>query len=156
MSTVEKLQVLLDQDLTQLRELKALLEDEKTALGNADVRGIEPLTEKKNALLSAIRDRARQKVHLLVEMGFRPDQGHPSRFIRSAGLTGLYESWESAQAALADCHALNQQNSKLVSHLQSRLARLTDIFRGSSGQQKLYGSTGQQTTVGQRNILASA
>lgn len=156
MSTADKLQGLLDQDLEQLRQLMMLLEEEKTLLANADVRAIEPLTEQKNTLLTGIRERARQKVHLLVEMGFRPEQGHPSRFIRSAGLTDLYQSWEKAQAALADCHTLNQQNSKVVSHLQTRLARLTDIFRGSSGQQKLYGASGQQTSVGQRNILASA
>lgn len=156
MSTVDKLQALLDQDLDQLLQLRTLLEEEKNLLANADVRGIEPLTERKNTLLAAIRDRARQKVHLLVEMGYRPDHGHPSRFIRSAGLTELYQRWESAQTALADCHSLNQQNSKVVSHLQARLAKLTDIFRGSSGQQKLYGATGQQTSVGQRNILASA
>ena len=156
MSTVDKLQALLEQDLDQLRQLRNVLEEEKAVLGNADVRGIEPLTEKKNTLLASIRERARQKVHLLVDMGFRPDQGHPSRFIRSAGLTDLYQCWESAQGMLAECHALNQQNSKVVSHLQARLAKLTDIFRGSSGQQKLYGATGQQTSVGQRNILASA
>lgn len=156
MATVDKLQALLDQDLEQLHQLKTLLEEEKTLLADADVRAIQPLTERKNTLLSAIRDRARQKVHLLVEMGFRPDHGHPSRFIRSAGMTELYERWESAQAALADCHALNQQNSKVVSHLQARLAKLTDIFRGSSSQQKLYGASGQQTSVGHRNILASA
>ncbi|MFC4258953.1 flagella synthesis protein FlgN [Marinobacter lacisalsi] len=156
MSAVDKLQGLLDQDLDQLQQLRTLLGEEKTLLANADVRSIEPLTETKNTLLSAVRDRARQKVHLLVEMGFRPDQGHPSRFIRSAGLTELYQRWESAQATLAECHALNQQNSKVVSHLQARLAKLTDIFRGSSGQQKLYGASGQQTSVGQRNILASA
>lgn len=156
MSTVDKLQALLDQDLDQLLQLRTLLEEEKGLLAEADVRSIEPLTEKKNALLTTIRERARQKVHLLVEMGFRPDQGHPSRFIRSAGLTDLHKSWESAQAALAECHTLNQQNSKVVSHLQARLAKLTDIFRGSSGQQKLYGASGQQTSVGQRNILASA
>lgn len=156
MSTVDKLQALLDQDLDQLRQLATLLEEEKTLLANADVRAIEPLTERKNTLLTGIRERARQKVHVLVEMGFRPDQGHPSRFLRSAGLSETYQSWEQAQAALADCHTLNQQNSKVVSHLQARLAKLTDIFRGSSGQQKLYGATGQQTSVSQRNILASA
>ncbi|SES65787.1 flagella synthesis protein FlgN [Marinobacter segnicrescens] len=156
MSTTDKLQALLNQDLEQLRQLETLLEEEQALLGDADVRAIEPVTSRKNALLGDIRERARQKVHLLVEMGFRPDQGHPSRFIRSAGLTELYQSWEAAQSVLARCHSLNQQNSKVVAHLQSRLSRLTDIFRGSSGQQKLYGATGQQTSVGQRNILASA
>lgn len=156
MSTADKLQKLLEKDLDQLQQLLMLLEEEKALLSQADVRSIEPLTERKNTLLTEIRERARQKVHLLVEMGFRPDKGHPSRFIRGAGLTDLYQLWENAQATLAECHTLNQQNSKVVSHLQGRLAKLTDIFRGSSGQQKLYGATGQQTSVGHRNILASA
>ncbi|MFW5825597.1 MAG: flagella synthesis protein FlgN [Marinobacter sp.] len=156
MSTIDNLQALLNADLEQLRQLRALLEKENTLLAKADVRAIEPLTGEKDVLLGEIRERARRKVHLLVEMGFRPDQGHPSRFIRAAGLTELYQSWESAQAALAECHTLNQKNSRIVSHLQTRLSRLTDIFRGSSGQQKLYGASGQQTSVGQRNILASA
>ncbi|SFR43475.1 flagella synthesis protein FlgN [Marinobacter daqiaonensis] len=156
MSTVEKLQQLLATDLDQLTQLNRLLEEESALLRESDVRAIEPLTQRKNALLDEIRQRARQKVHLLVEMGYRPDQGHPSRFIRSAGLTGLHAAWQQAQTALENCQKLNQQNSKIVSHLQTRLARLTDIFRGSSGQQKLYGASGQQTSVGQRNMLASA
>lgn len=156
MSAIDQLQALLNHDLEQLRQLKSLLEEERSLLSESDVRAIEPLTGRKNGLLGEIRERARQKVHLLVEMGYRPDQGQPSRFIRSAGLTELYQTWEAAQSVLAECHSLNQQNSKVVSHLQNRLSRLTDIFRGSSQQQKLYGATGQQTSVGQRNILASA
>jgi flagella synthesis protein FlgN len=40
--------------------------------------------------------------------------------------------------------------------LQKRLARLTDIFRGGAGQQKLYGAKGEQTSMTSRSILASA
>ncbi len=156
MSAIEQIQQLLESDIRQLQQLKALLEEERELLRGADVLAIDPLTGRKNALLDDIRTRARQKVHQLVEMGYRPDQGHPSRFIRSAGLTILAESWQEAQAALEECHTLNQQNSKVVSHLQTRLARLTDIFRGSSSQQKLYGAAGQQTSVSHRNMLASA
>lgn len=156
MSATQELQRLLESDIHQLNALRVLLEEEAALLRNPDVRGLEPLTQRKNEILDQIRARAREKVHLLVRIGYRPELGDPSRFIRSAGLTGLADTWSQANSALADCKTLNQQNSRIVGHLQTRLSRLTDIFRGSSGQQKLYGATGQQTNVGQRNILASA
>lgn len=156
MSATQELQHLLESDIQQLNTLRALLEEEAALLRTPDVRGLEPLTRRKNDILDQIRGRAREKVHALVRAGYRPELGDPSRFIRSAGLTELADTWNLATAALADCKALNQQNSRIVGHLQTRLARLTDIFRGSSGQQKLYGASGQQTNVGQRNILASA
>lgn len=156
MSATDKLQQLLAMDIQQLSQLNSLLEEEKALLGTSDVRAIEPVTTRKNALLDEIRERARQKVHLLVEIGYRPEQGHPSRFLRSAGLKELHQCWQEAQSALSICQTLNQQNSKVVSHLQTRLTRLTDIFRGTSNQQKLYGASGQQTSVGNRNVLASA
>lgn len=89
-------------------------------------------------------------------MGFRPDSGEPSRFIRSAGLNDLHTLWQQAETKLRECQALNENNGRIINHLQKRLARLTDIFRGASGQQKLYGAKGQQTTVSNRTVLASA
>lgn len=89
-------------------------------------------------------------------MGFRPESGDPSRFIRSAGLNDLYALWQEADTKLRECHMLNENNGRIINHLQKRLTRLTDIFRGASGQQKLYGAKGQHTTVSNRTVLASA
>lgn len=156
MSAIAELKQLLENDIHQLRQLIALMNEESRVLRNRDVKALEPLAARKGKLLDDVRTRAREKVHLLVKIGYRPDQGEPSRFIRSAGLTELTSLWSEAQKLLTQCQGINSQNSRTVSHLQKRLARLTDIFRGSSNQQKLYGASGEQTSVGQRNILASA
>lgn len=156
MAAIDELKQLLTQDLDTLGHLGDLLAQEKTALTASDVSVIEPLTQQKNALLDQVRDRAKSKIRALVAMGYRPETGDPSRFIRSSGLTELTELWSAAEQALKRCQQQNQTNSRIVGHLQQRLARLTDIFRGSAGQSKLYGATGQQTSLGQRNILASA
>ena len=156
MSAVQELKQLLENDIHQLRQLMELMEEESRVLRSRDVKALEPLASRKGKLLDDVRNRAREKVHLLVKIGYRPDQGEPSRFIRSAGLADLASLWGDAQQLLDQCQNINRRNSRTVSHLQKRLARLTDIFRGSSSQQKLYGASGQQTSVGQRNILASA
>lgn len=156
MAAIDDLKNLLSLDIRQLETLADTLHKEKSCLSGSDTKSLDTLTQEKNTVLGEIRERAKQKVHLLVAMGFRPDSGEPSRFIRSAGLNDLYTLWQEADAKLRECHILNENNGRILNHLQKRLTRLTDIFRGASGQQKLYGAKGQQTTVSSRTVLASA
>lgn len=156
MAAIDDLKTLLAQDISQLDELAAVLGREKSLLGNSDLRQLEALTQEKNRLLGAIRERAKQKIRTLVQMGYRPENGEPSRFIRSAGLIDVTELWQQADSKLKTCQALNQTNGRVISHLQKRLSRLTDIFRGATGQQKLYGARGEQTSVSSSTVLASA
>ncbi|WP_372963907.1 flagella synthesis protein FlgN [Marinobacter sp.] len=156
MAAIDELKTLLCEDLRQLDILADLLIREKQVLSSPDINPLQEITEQKSRLLGDIRERARQKIHLLVSLGYRPDSGEPSRFIRAGGMDELYQLWKSADQKLRECQAINHNNGRVVGHLQKRLARVTDIFRGASAQQKLYGSQGQQTSVSSRTILASA
>lgn len=156
MAAINELKQLLGDDLKSLHELLQVLIAEKEALKASDVKAIDPFTQQKNELLDQIRSRAKQKIHALVGMGYRPETGNPSQFIRSAGLPELTALWSAAETELKACQELNSVNNRIVGHLQQRLSRLTDIFRGSASQAKLYGASGQQTSLGHRNILASA
>ena len=156
MAAIDELKTLLNEDLRQLASLAELLSTEKDVLASAQVADLQQLTEQKNQILEGIRERARQKIHLLVAMGFRPGSGEPSVFIRAGGFEDLFQLWKQADAQLRQCQSLNQQNGRVVGHLQKRLSRLTDIFRGASSQPKLYGAKGEQTSVSSRNVLASA
>lgn len=156
MAASNELKDLLSQDVQQLGLLKELLQNEKACLSASDVRALQDLTSEKNRVLEQVRARAKQKIHHLVAMGYKPEHGAPSRFIQSAGLTELFDLWQQADAQMRECQALNQHNGRVMGHLQKRLSRLTDIFRGATGQQKLYGQQGQQTSVSSRTMLASA
>ncbi len=156
MSNIDELKSLLEQDIDQLTTLSDLLEQEKSLLGGTDVKSLASVTQEKNQYLDQIRERAKVKIRLLVAVGFRPDQGEPSRFLRSAGMNELVSLWQQASDQLTHCQALNQANSRVISHLQKRLARLTEIFRGATGQDKLYGAKGQEEAVSHSNVLASA
>lgn len=156
MAAIDELKELLAGDIRQLDILADILNQEKTCLSNSDVRKLGSLTSEKNTLLEQIRESAKRKIRLLVAMGFRPDSGEPSRFIRSAGLPDLLALWEEADRRLKNCQEVNQINGRVISHMQKRLSRLTDIFRGVSGHQKLYGAQGEQKAVSHSTILASA
>jgi flagella synthesis protein FlgN len=156
MSHLDELNDLLNKDNLQLKALEAVLEKEKSLLSGSDVKSLASVTREKNHHLDQVRDRAKTKIRLLVAMGFRPDQGQPSRFLRSAGLVDAVAAWEEASRRLTHCQTLNQANGRVIAHLQKRLSRLTEIFRGATGQDKLYGAKGQEEAVSHRNVLASA
>lgn len=156
MAAIDELKTLLSTDIRQLETLADVLSQEKDVLSSSDIRPLQDITTEKNTILAEVRERAKQKIRLLVSMGYRPDAGEPSRFIRASGEEDLYQLWKAADQKLRACHDLNQNNGRVVGHLQKRLNRLTDIFRGASSQQKLYGAKGEQTNVSNSTILASA
>lgn len=156
MSNIDDLKELLSEDVRQLETLRDILEQEKALLSSSDVKSLASVTKEKDHHLNQIRERAKVKIRLLVAMGFRPDRGEPSRFLRSAGLDEATELWNEASSRLRECQALNQTNGRIISHLQKRLAKLTEIFRGATGQEKLYGAKGQEEAVSHSSILASA
>lgn len=156
MSNINELKDLLSQDIQQLAALGDLLVQEQTLLSGTDVRSLASVTQEKNQHLNQIRERAKVKIRLLVAMGFRPDKGDPSRFLRSAGLDDAVQLWEEASARLEQCQTINRANGRVISHLQKRLSKLTEIFRGATGQDKLYGAKGQEEAVSHSNVLASA
>jgi len=156
MAAINELRTLLDEDIRQLETLADLLSREAELLSSRDIKPLQALTEQKNTLLAGIRERAKSKIRLLVAMGYRPGSGEPSQFIRAGGMEDLFLLWKDANTKLESCQALNQNNGRVIGNLQKRLSRLTDIFRGASCQQKLYGANGGHTNVSSRTILASA
>ncbi len=156
MSSIIDLKELLSRDVQQLQELTDILRKERSCLSSSDLSELQGLTTQKNQILDQIRDRARQKIRVLVALGYQPDKASPSRFIQSTGQTELFELWKQADRQMQECKTLNQNNGRVISHLQKRLSRLASIFRGATGQQKLYGAKGECTTVSGTNILASA
>lgn len=156
MAAIDDLKVLLQKDIQQLRHLTGLLDKEKQSLKSSDMPALQALTQEKNQILNDVRERAKRKIHLLVDMGYNPKMGEPSRFIRSAGLTELNDFWVSAATQLKACQEQNAVNGRIVGNLQLRLGKLTEIFRGCADQAKLYGASGQSTAMSHKTVLASA
>ena len=158
MTTVNfaELKSLLDQDISALESLNELLHQERRALGANDMVTVESLTGRKNELLDSLRDRARQKVRHLVAIGFKPASGVPSAFLKKIGNEEIEALWHAAHQAMTDCQAANSVNGQVINHLQKRANRLSEIIRGVSPSQKLYGAGGREEAVSHKSVLANA
>lgn len=153
---LEQLDTLLRSDLQSLQELNRVLAREHQALEKNSAESLNELSETKNQLLEALRQRARQKVRLLVEMGFRPDQGASSEFLSGKDVDPAIQNlWQKAQTGLEICQRQNAVNGRIISHMQRRLSRMADILRGNDRSQRLYGSAGETHNLNHNSVLAS-
>lgn len=142
-TTFDTLDQLLKKDETNLARLAEVLEQEHAALADNDMEALEQATSEKDELLGELRERARKKIHLLAQLGYRPDSGKAaSEFLmEQAGADStLMERWQSAQQQLSECQHRNAVNGRILGHLQRRLSRISDIIRGADPNQSLYGS----------------
>ncbi|XOZ34307.1 flagella synthesis protein FlgN [Halomonadaceae bacterium KBTZ08] len=158
-TTFDTLDQLLRKDEANLNRLAEVLEQEHQALAGNEMAQLEQATREKNELLDALRDRAKQKIRVLAQLGYRPDSGQAiSDFLRNqAGAQStLMKRWEEAQQQLGECQHRNEVNGRILGHLQRRLSRISDIIRGADQQQSLYGSTGEARSLTHSHVFASA
>lgn len=155
--TIDGLKSLLRKDEANLEQLLKVLETEHQALAENDMETLEQATAEKDAILKAIRERAKRKIHLLAELGYRPhSEQAPSEFLQNlSGDEVLIERWHNAQQQLARCQHKNAVNGRILGHLQRRVTRISDIIRGADRNQTLYGSAGQTQSLNHSNVLVS-
>lgn len=151
-----ELKTLLNQDLSLLTDLTALLEQEQGALGENDMATLEALVSTKHGILDRIRDNAKEKIRHLVTAGFKPTSGVPSTFLQGLGDEDLSTLWQDVHQAMAQCQGANSINGQIITHLQKRTGRLSEIIRGVNPNQKLYGAGGREEAVSHKSVLASA
>lgn len=155
--TVDGLKSLLRKDEANLEQLLAILETEHRALASNDMTTLENATNEKDELLKAIRERAKRKIRLLTQLGYRPDSVEsPSLFLeRISGDASLMERWRRAQKQLEHCQHRNAVNGRILGHLQRRITRISDIIRGADRNQSLYGSAGETQSLNHSQVLTS-
>lgn len=155
--TIDGLKSLLRKDEANLEQLLTVLESEHQALAINDMTALENATSEKDALLKAIRERAKRKIRLLVDLGYRPDSGQaPSEFLREiSNDQELLARWEQAQTQLDQCQRKNAVNGRILGHLQRRVTRISDIIRGADRNQSLYSSGGETRSLNHSHVLAS-
>lgn len=158
-ATFETLDQLLKQDETSLAQLADILDQEHAALANNDMEALEKASSEKDELLGALRERAREKIHALAQLGYRPDSGKAaSEFLMEqvGAASPLVERWQSAREKLSECQHRNAVNGRILSHLQRRLGRISSIIRGADQKQSLYGSAGESHSLTNSQVFASA
>lgn len=151
-----ELKALLEQDLSSLEALSGLLQEEQKALGANEMMTLAAVVSAKNSILDGLRARAREKVRHLVAAGFKPNNGAPSEFLERLGDDDLTGLWHKVHKAMSRCQAANVTNGQVITHLQKRTARLSEIIRGVNPSHKLYGAGGREESVSHKSVLANA
>ena len=65
----------------------------------------------------------KQKIRILVQLGYRPESGEPSRFIRRAGFSELFQLWQDGKIAplISETYPLDKAH-EAIAKLESRSA----------------------------------
>ncbi|MCC5859925.1 MAG: flagellar protein FlgN [Ectothiorhodospiraceae bacterium] len=139
----------------RLMELRDLLREEQTCIGQRDVEALQPLLERKNHLLQDVETLDARRRTTLREAGHED-----SRQGMKACLTGfpdterLNAAWTGILSLLRECQALNESNGSIIHQSMALNERLLNALRGGSADEAAaYGPEGTRAGPrGSRNL----
>lgn len=111
-------------DLNALRQLRPLLQEQRTLLCQHGGEGLTPLNERHAALVESMQQRAQARCRLLAQLGCDPDE---------RGMTALLERlppelatrarplWQQLHQQLQDCKTQNDINGRILAGQQETL-----------------------------------
>ncbi|MGY3039549.1 flagella synthesis protein FlgN [Rhodanobacter sp. TND4EL1] len=119
-----------------------VLEDERAALGSASTEALDQIGAQKQGLLQQLEQLDAERLILCRE--------HPSREV------ALASEWSRVAQALRQCHALNQRNGAMVNQRLNQVRQALAILTGHSGENELYGRSGELHGSLRSQVLAAA
>ena len=152
----QALEHLLSQELATLAALKAILDEESTALLADNSESLEQITERKNTAIAAHATQQTQRIQWMAGTGIPSDVGLTDA-VAAAGSTPQLESLRTELTSLAeDCAALNRHNGGLIRRLQERTQGALNILRGNESQGDVYSLSGAKAPQGGSRTLGKA
>lgn len=155
-TTVRNLVECLQKDEKELKHLETALRKEREALQNRDLKLLEDVIKVKTSLLTSLEQRAKQKMQILIALGYTPNRMTIDEFLIDLKNQPLIRIWEYIRKKLRDCQSSNAVNGKVVSHSQMRVNKMMQIVRGQNSQASLYTASGKERSTPGTYRIASA
>jgi flagella synthesis protein FlgN len=150
------LQNLIAEEVAQLRNFLALLEQEQQSLVSGDVERLLPLAEDKNRLFGRLAQLGDARGKALAALGFAADrQGVDGWLARQPDQAGVRRAWQELLALAARASALNQTNGKLIAERLAHNQQALSTLMAAANQAALYGPDGQARPLGSGRSLGS-
>jgi flagellar biosynthesis/type III secretory pathway chaperone len=140
MDVAGELKNFLNQHLSQLAELKALLEREQSQLKLAKPIELDDITIEKNALLQQIESRATELHSILQPTGAQTIQAWIEKNNPDKSLVDLHQQWQQLMRDIKDMNDVNGTVIRL-SLMQNR--RLHQLIAGKPDETITYNADGQ-------------
>lgn len=152
----KQLSSLLQEDLTNISQLEAILQQEREAITRRDTKNINRITQQKKELIQQLDGRAKSKATLLAKSGLGIRPGHVEESLRKLGDAELMTLWQESRSALENCKEKNMTNGLLISRSLQRTNKLMTIIRGQAKAPSLYGQRGKETSYSGSQHLGKA
>jgi len=139
----------------RLGELRDLLREEQSIIGQRDMEALQPLLERKTQLLHQVEKLDEQRRKALREAGFEDgSQDMENCLAIQPDPEPLTAAWAAALSLLRECQALNESNGSVIHQSMALNERLLNALRGGSADESAaYGPEGTRTaTHGVRNL----
>jgi flagellar biosynthesis protein FlgN len=154
------LQQLLESDCTQLDELSALLQSEKTLLEERALDKLNDLLQTKQLILATLENNDHIRRRLLQGAGVPAAQSSLPQLraivARSGTDSPLYQLLDSIESRLRQCRELSESNSIIVHRSRINAQRALSILRGPATIAGLYTSHGGTLGGNEPRDLGSA
>ncbi|MEM1404356.1 MAG: flagellar protein FlgN [Pseudomonadota bacterium] len=152
----QALEHLLTQELATLAVLKAILDEESSALLADNAESLEQITERKNNAIAAHAAQQTQRVQWMASAGI-PSNAGLTDAVAIAGSTPRLESLRADLTSLAEeCAGLNRHNGGLIRRLQERTQGALNILRGNENHGDVYSLSGAKAPQGGSRTLGKA
>jgi len=159
MATPTALSSSMAQAIELLESLTTLLMAERSALKDRETLNIQSLLAQKTELLKQLEQNASSRTQLLVDSGVEGNDKGMMSYLDSLPInaaTTLRHQWQTLKDSLHNCQSANQVNGTILHRSKTQVETLLNIFRGQSGNQKLYTGAGKSTAIGGGHSLAKA
>lgn len=155
----QQLLQVMEQDLMLAKQLKALLQEEKSGLEQRQYPAYQQVIKDKTQVLMELDQADSGRKQLMQAMGLSPDQKGFAEFLAHVPASWK-EKFIKVRDALSEtmnsCARLNKVNGKILAHSQTTMERLMQAIRGTHNQPGIYQSNGRRTVGISNRVLATA
>lgn len=141
---------LLDKSITEMGELKKLLNKEQAALENIDIEAINECSSDKAENLEILEKIYTEAISIVRDLGYEPDAEGLKKCLSQ--LSDQDKRFEGFQQELMhtgiQCQELNRKNGQVLDAYARQTSEIISIISNSSNKtQLLYDSKGNPTAV---------
>lgn len=130
---------LIDNDVCNTAELKAILEQEKQALEKRDSDALQQILGRKQQVLGLLEQNNEARIKVLQAVGLSQNTQGWQQLIAHCKLE---EPWRTLEENLKRCQELNAVNELVVIRSKQSVGHVLNILRGTLGQPNLYNESG--------------
>jgi len=148
---------MLTQDTDYVKQLKALLLQERELLEQRQAEGMQEIVSQKDHILGNLAFTAKQREQLLRTAGLTTDLAGWQVFLgRDATTLPLIPGWQALTDEFIECQTANEINGKMINRSKQTLSHLLNLIRGQVAAPSLYTQKGATTNNSSTYTVAKA